>query len=104
VNGENEGAIRIPLPASSFLCNDLAFLRISRKSLGFQSSLFSIPTAPTNFPGNRRSVFKLEEDAEFCEQLADAVELGFHLPDAKPITNPDVAPIAPKTQLEASVA
>jgi hypothetical protein len=47
---------------------------------------------------------KMEEDAEFCEQLADAVGLGFHLPDTKPITNLDVAPIAPKTQLETSIA
>lgn len=52
--------------------------------------------------GDRYS--KMEEDAEFCERLADAVGLGFHLADTKPITNLDVAPIAPKTQLEASVA
>jgi hypothetical protein len=80
VNGE--GAIRIPLPASSFLCNDLAFPRISRKSLGFQSSLFRSPLPLPIFQeiGDRYS--KLEEDAEFCEQLADAVGLGFHLPDA----------------------
>jgi hypothetical protein len=32
----------------------------------------------------------MEEDAEFCEQFADAVGLGFHLPDAKPITNPSL--------------
>jgi len=29
---------------------------------------------------------------------------GFQLPNAKPVTSVDVAPIAPKTQLEASIA
>lgn len=52
--------------------------------------------------GDRYS--KMEEDAEFCGQLADAVGLGFQLPAAKPVTSVDVAPIAPKTQLEASIA
>jgi hypothetical protein len=33
--------------ALSFFFNDMAFLRIPRKSLKFHSSLFSIPTAPT---------------------------------------------------------
>ena len=46
--GSFEGAIRIPSRASSFLFNDLVFLRIPRKSLKFHSALFSIPTAPTN--------------------------------------------------------
>ena len=46
--GSFEGAIRIPLHASSFLFNDLAFLVIPRKSLRFLAALFSIPTAPTN--------------------------------------------------------
>jgi hypothetical protein len=40
--------MRIPLRASSFLFNNLAFLRIPRKSLKFLTLLFSIPTAPTN--------------------------------------------------------
>jgi hypothetical protein len=46
--GSFEGAIRIPLHASSFFFNDLAFLVIPRKSLKFLTPLFSIPTAPTN--------------------------------------------------------
>jgi len=45
--GSFEGAIRIPLHASSFFFNDLAFLVIPRKSLRFLAALFSIPTAPT---------------------------------------------------------
>jgi hypothetical protein len=45
--GSFEGAIRIPLNASLFLFNDLAFLRIPRKSFRFPTLLFSIPTAPT---------------------------------------------------------
>jgi integrase len=52
--------------------------------------------------GDRYS--KMEEDAEFCEQLADAVGLGFALPGANPVTSSDVAPIAPKTQLETRIA
>jgi hypothetical protein len=46
--GSFEGAKRIPLRALMFLFNDLAFLRIPRKSLKFHSSLFSIPTGPSN--------------------------------------------------------
>ena len=46
--GSFEGAIRIPLHSPLFLFSDLEFLRIPRKSLKFHSSLFSIPTAPTN--------------------------------------------------------
>jgi hypothetical protein len=34
----------MPLRASSFLCNSFAFLRRSRKSLKFHSSLFEDPT------------------------------------------------------------
>jgi hypothetical protein len=50
--GSFEGAIRIPLHASSFFFNDLAFLVIPRKSLKFLTPLFSIPTAPTiHLPG-----------------------------------------------------
>jgi hypothetical protein len=45
MRGSFEGAIRIPLRASSFLFNDLVFLRIPRKSLKFLTSVFSIPTA-----------------------------------------------------------
>jgi integrase len=52
--------------------------------------------------GDRYS--KMAEDAEFCEQLADTVGLGFQLPATKPVTNSDVAPIAPKYQLELSIA
>jgi hypothetical protein len=48
--GSFEGAIRIPLPASSFFFNDLVFLVIPRKSLKFLTPLFSIPTAPTRTP------------------------------------------------------
>jgi hypothetical protein len=44
-----EGAIRIPLPTSSFLFSDLVFLYIPRKSLKFLTLLFSMPTAPTKF-------------------------------------------------------
>jgi len=43
-----EGAIRITLHAISFLFRSLAFLRISRKSLKFLPSLFSIPTTLKN--------------------------------------------------------
>ena len=46
--GSFEGAIRIPVHSSSFLFNDLVFLRIPRKSLKFLTLLFSIRTAPTN--------------------------------------------------------
>jgi hypothetical protein len=42
--GSFEGAIRIPLHASSFLFNDLAFLVIPRKFLRFLTPLFSVPT------------------------------------------------------------
>jgi len=42
---KNEGAIRIPLHASSFFFNDLVFLVIPRKSLKFLTPLFSIFTA-----------------------------------------------------------
>jgi integrase len=52
--------------------------------------------------GDRYS--KMEEDAEFCERLADAVGLGFQLPEENQVTRADVAPSAPKTQLETSVA
>ena len=52
--------------------------------------------------GDRYS--KMEEDAEFCQQLADTVGLGFQVPEVKPVTNADVAPIAPKTQLATSIA
>ncbi len=45
--GSFEGAIRIPLHASLFPFNDLAFRRISRKSFRFLTLLLSIPTAPT---------------------------------------------------------
>jgi hypothetical protein len=47
--GSFEGAIRIPLHASSFLFNDLAFLVIPRKFLRFLTPLFSIPTARLSF-------------------------------------------------------
>jgi len=50
--GSFEGAIRIPLHASSFFFNDLVFLVIPRKSLKFLTPLFSIPTAPTNHPSD----------------------------------------------------
>ena len=43
--GSFEGAIRIHLRASLFLFNDLAFLRVPRKSLKFLTLLFSIFTA-----------------------------------------------------------
>jgi integrase len=52
--------------------------------------------------GDRYS--KMAEDAEFCEQLADTVGLGFQLPATKPVTNSNVAPIAPKYQLELTIA
>jgi hypothetical protein len=45
--GSFEGAIRIPLHASSFFFNDLVFLVIPGKSLKFLTPLFSIPTNPT---------------------------------------------------------
>jgi hypothetical protein len=43
------GSIRIPLHASSFLSNDLAFCVIPRKYLKFLALLFSIPTAEVTF-------------------------------------------------------
>ena len=45
--GSFEGAIRIPLHASSFFFNDLVFLVIPRKSLRFLTPLFRKPTALT---------------------------------------------------------
>jgi hypothetical protein len=46
---------------------------------------------------------KMEEEAEFCKQVADSVGLGFELPKAESVTTPDVAPIAPKTMLKESL-
>jgi len=47
--GSFEGAIRIPLHASSFFFNDLVFLVIPRKSLRFLTPLFSVPTYCASF-------------------------------------------------------
>jgi hypothetical protein len=47
--GAIEGPIRISLDSPLFLFNDMALPTVSSKSLRFQSVLFSIPTAPTNF-------------------------------------------------------
>jgi integrase len=47
---------------------------------------------------------KMEEEPEFCKQVADSVGLGFQLPETESVTTSDVAPIAPKTVLEGSVA
>ena len=47
---------------------------------------------------------KMEEEAEFCKQVADSVGLGFQLPATESVTSSDVAPIAPKTVLEGSAA
>jgi hypothetical protein len=44
--GSFEGAIRIPLHASSFFFNDLVFLAIPRKSLKFLTPLFSKAHCP----------------------------------------------------------
>src|SRR5258708_39239370 len=57
--GSFEGAIRIPLHASLFLFIDLAFLAIPRKSFGFLTLLFSIPTAPTNHPFSQQQLSDL---------------------------------------------
>src|SRR6267142_6977355 len=57
--GSIEGAIRISLRSSSFLFNDLAFLRISRKPFRFLTFLFSIPTAPTNHPFSQQQLSDL---------------------------------------------
>jgi len=54
--GSFEGAIRILLDALRFLVNDLAFLRIPRKSLKFLTLLFSIPTAPTSHPFSQQQL------------------------------------------------
>lgn len=43
--GSSEGATRMPLRSLMLFFNDLALLRIPRKSLKFLASLFSIPTA-----------------------------------------------------------
>ncbi len=48
--GAFEGPIRISLHSLLCLFNALALPSISSKSLKFQSVLFSIPTAPTNYP------------------------------------------------------
>ncbi len=47
---------------------------------------------------------KMEEEAEFCKQVADSVGLGFQLPTAESVNTSDVAPIAPKTMLKETVA
>jgi hypothetical protein len=41
-----------------------------------------------------------EEEAEFCQAVAESVGLGFELGDGKTVETGDVAPIAPKTHLE----
>jgi len=45
---------------------------------------------------------KMEEEAEFCLQVAEGVGLGFIFPAEKYVEKPDLAPIAPKTELQAS--
>lgn len=47
---------------------------------------------------------KIEEDAEFCQTVADSVGLGFQLPEENAVESCDVAPIAPKTVSEGSIA
>jgi hypothetical protein len=56
MRGSFEGAIRIPLHASLFLCNDLAFLCIPCKSLKFLALLCSIPSAPTKFSHSKLQI------------------------------------------------
>ena len=48
--GSFGGAMRIPPSSSLFLLTNLELRRITGNSLKSQSSLFSIPTAPTNHP------------------------------------------------------
>ena len=67
--GSFEGAIRIPLHASSFFFNDLAFLVIPRKSLKFLTPLFSIPTAPTNPHDFQRLIEAFEALGELSETV-----------------------------------
>jgi integrase len=45
---------------------------------------------------------KMEEEAEFCQAVAESVGLGFKLGDGKTAATGDVAPIAPKTHVEIS--
>ncbi len=52
--GSFEGAIRIPLHASSFFFNDSVFLVIPRKSLKFLPSLFSKAYCP--YKGSDRPI------------------------------------------------
>jgi hypothetical protein len=79
----------------------ITLIRFSGASKSLSLSSGSLGHADQEI-GDRYS--KMEEDAEFCERLADAVGLGFQIPDAKSVTNSFVAPIAPKSQLEVSIA
>src|SRR5271170_2483061 len=77
--GSFGGAIRIPLHALSFLFNDLTFLRVPRKSLKFHSSLFSIPTAPTNIQGKAVAAFfcyRATETPDFPRQTVFLLKRG----------------------------
>jgi hypothetical protein len=47
---------------------------------------------------------KMEDEAEFCQTVADSVGLGFELPKKKLDETPDVAPIAPKTECKEKFA
>jgi integrase len=46
---------------------------------------------------------KMEDDAGFCQTVAESVGLGFNLPNEKVVEECDVAPIAPKTVLQGSI-
>jgi hypothetical protein len=46
---------------------------------------------------------KMEEEAEFCLEVAERVGLGFTLSSEKAVETGDPAPIAPKTVLQASM-
>ena len=47
---------------------------------------------------------KMEEEAEFCQTVTDSVGIGFQLPNETAFERRDVAPVAPKTVSEGSIA
>ena len=75
-----EGAIRIPSRASSFLFNDLEFLRIPRKSLQFLASLFSIPTTPASSLSLSNGLANSLRHCGFFPGARDSLRIAGHKP------------------------
>jgi hypothetical protein len=46
----------------------------------------------------------MEEETDFCQEVAETVGLGFELRDVKTAAVGEVAPIAPKTTLQKHAA